>query len=123
VRASLTRLGTDSRPLPIHLFYPDARPRRRLDALHDIVKAGKVRYLSPLPCTPGIPQLHTQAGLGRLDPLVAMQTIATCSGPGRQEERELLPMCAAIGVGVVPYLPQAEGRSRVHGESSPTEPP
>jgi aryl-alcohol dehydrogenase-like predicted oxidoreductase len=84
VDASLARLGTDYIDLyQIHRFDPDAPVEETMEAMHDVVKAGKVRYLR------------------------------------RQDEPELLAMCADMGVGVVPYSPQGKGRlARPWGEQS-----
>jgi 1-deoxyxylulose-5-phosphate synthase len=80
----------------------------------------RVRCLGALrPFTPGSsPKLQHAAGLGGWTRFVAMQN--QYSLLRREEERELLPMCADMGVGVVPYSPQGNGpgRARVGAQQS-----
>jgi len=108
--ASLTRLGTDYIDLyQIHRFDPDTPVEETMEALHDIVKAGKVRYLGASSMYAWqFAKLQHAAGLGGWTRFVAMQNQYNLLR--RQEERELLPMCADMGVGVVPYSPQGKGR-------------
>ena len=110
VDASLTRLGTDYIDLyQIHRFDPNTTVEETMEALHDIVKAGKVRYI-------GASSMYAWQ-------LAKMQTAATVNGwtafvsmqdqynlLKREEEREMLPLCADLGMGVIPYSPQAKGR-------------
>jgi aryl-alcohol dehydrogenase-like predicted oxidoreductase len=117
--ASLTRLGTDYIDLyQIHRFDPDTPAEETMEALHDIVKAGKVRYLGASSMYAWqFAKLQHTAGLGGWTRFVAMQNQYNLLR--RQEERELLPMCADMGVGVVPYSPQGKGRlTRPWGEQS-----
>jgi aryl-alcohol dehydrogenase-like predicted oxidoreductase len=117
--ASLTRLGTDYIDLyQIHRFDPDTPAEETMEALHDIVKAGKARYLGASSMYAWqFAKLQHTAGLGGWTRFVAMQNQDNLLR--RQEERELLPMCADMGVGVVPYSPQGKGRlTRPWGQQS-----
>jgi aryl-alcohol dehydrogenase-like predicted oxidoreductase len=119
VDASLTRLGTDYVDLyQIHRFDPDTPAEETMEALHDVVKAGKARYLGASSMYAWqFAKLQHSAALGGWTPFVAMQNQYNLLR--RQEERELLPMCADMGVGVVPYSPQGKGRlTRPWGQQS-----
>jgi 1-deoxyxylulose-5-phosphate synthase len=121
VDASLTRLGTDYIDLyQIHRFDPDAPVEETMEALHDIVKAGKVRYLGASSMYAWqFAKLQHAADLHGWTPFVAMQDQYNLLR--RHDERELLPMCADMGVGAVPYSPQGKGRlARPWGEQSPS---
>jgi 1-deoxyxylulose-5-phosphate synthase len=89
-----------------------------MEALHDVVKAGKVRYLGASSMYAWqFAKLQYTAALGGWTRFVAMQNQYNLLR--RQEERELLPMCADMGVGVVPYSPQGKGRlTRPWGQQS-----
>jgi aryl-alcohol dehydrogenase-like predicted oxidoreductase len=117
--ASLTRLGTDYIDLyQIHRFDPDTPAEETMEAPHDIVKAGKARYLGASSMYAWqFAKLQHTASLGGWTRFVAMQNQYNLLR--HQEERELLPMCADMGVGVVPYSPQGKGRlTRPWGEQS-----
>jgi aryl-alcohol dehydrogenase-like predicted oxidoreductase len=110
IDASLRRLGTDHVDLwQIHRRDPSVPWEETLEALHDVVKAGKVRYL-------GASSMHawefaTALGLQRRhgwSRFVTMQDYVSLLY--REEEREMLPLCAAEGVGVIPWSPLARGR-------------
>jgi aryl-alcohol dehydrogenase-like predicted oxidoreductase len=119
VDASLARLGTDYIDLyQIHRFDPDAPVEETMEALHDIVKAGKVRYLGASSMYAWqFAKLQHAADLHGWTPFVAMQNQYNLLR--RHDERELLPMCADRGVGAVPYSPQGKGRlARPWGEQS-----
>ena len=119
VDASLARLGTDYIDLyQIHRFDPDAPVEETMEALHDIVKAGKVRYLGASSMYAWqFAKLQRTADRHSWTPFVAMQNQYNLLR--RQDERELLPMCADMGVGAVPYSPQGKGRlARPWGEQS-----
>jgi aryl-alcohol dehydrogenase-like predicted oxidoreductase len=119
VDASLTRLGTDYIDLyQIHRFDPDTPVEETMEALHDIVKAGKVRYLGASSMYAWqFAKLQYTAALRGWTPFVSMQNQYNLLR--RQEERELLPLCSDMGVGVVPYSPQGKGRlARPWGEQS-----
>ena len=119
VDASLTRLGTDYIDLyQIHRFDPEAPVDETMEALHDIVKAGKVRYIGASSMYAWqFAKLQHAAEIHGWTPFVAMQNQYNLLR--RQDERELLPMCADMGVGAVPYSPQGKGRlARPWGEQS-----
>jgi aryl-alcohol dehydrogenase-like predicted oxidoreductase len=119
VDASLARLGTDYIDLyQIHRFDPETPVEETMEALHDIVKAGKVRYLGASSMYAWqFAKLQHAAELRSWTPFVAMQNQYNLLR--RQDERELLPMCADMGVGAVPYSPQGKGRlARPWGEQS-----
>ena len=117
--ASLARLGTDYIDLyQIHRFDPDTPVEETMEALHDLVKAGKVRYLGASSMYAWqFAKMQHAASLGGWTRFAAMQNQYNLLR--RREERELLPMCADMGTGVVPYSPQGKGRlTRPWGEQS-----
>jgi aryl-alcohol dehydrogenase-like predicted oxidoreductase len=119
VDASLARLGTDYIDLyQIHRFDPDAPVEETMEALHDIVKAGKVRYLGASSMYVWqFAKLRHAAALHGWMPFVSMQNQYNLLR--RQDEPELMAMCADMGVGVVPYSPQGKGRlARPWGQQS-----
>jgi aryl-alcohol dehydrogenase-like predicted oxidoreductase len=119
IDASLTRLGTDYVDLyQIHRFDPDTPVEETMEALHDIVKAGKVRYLGASSMYAWqFAKLQHAADLGGWTRFVSMQNQYNLLR--RQDERELMAMCADTGVGLVPYSPQGKGRlARPWGEQS-----
>ena len=110
IDASLRRLGTDYVDLyQIHRWDYDTPIEETLEALHDVVKAGKARYIGASSMhawqfarSLGIAERH---GWTRF---VSMQNLVNLLY--REEEREMLPLCAAEGIGVIPWSPQARGR-------------
>ena len=123
IDASLTRLGTDYIDLyQIHRFDPETPVEETMEALHDIVKAGKVRYLGASSMYAWqFAKLQHAADLGGWTRFVSMQNQYNLLR--RQDERELMAMCADTGVGLVPYSPQGKGRlARPWGEQA-TAPP
>jgi aryl-alcohol dehydrogenase-like predicted oxidoreductase len=108
--ASLTRLGTDYIDLYlIHRFDPETPVEETMEALHDVVKAGKARYLGASSMFAWqFAKLQRAADLNRWTRFVAMQDQYNLIK--REEEREMLPMCLDMGVGAVPYSPQGKGR-------------
>jgi aryl-alcohol dehydrogenase-like predicted oxidoreductase len=119
IDASLTRLGTDYVDLyQIHRFDPDTPVEETMEALHDVVKAGKVRYLGASSMYAWqFAKLQHAADLGGWTRFVSMQNQYNLLR--RQDERELMAMCAETGVGLVPYSPQGKGRlARPWGEQS-----
>ena len=107
----LRRLGTDYVDLyQIHRFDPRRRSRRRCEALHDVVRAGKVRYLGAVvDVGVAVRQGSAPAGPPRLDAGSSRcRTTTTCIY--REEEREMLPLCADEGIGVIPWSPLARGK-------------
>ena len=119
VDASLRRLGTDYIDLyQIHRFDPDSPVEETMEALHDVVRAGKARYLGASSMYAWqFAKLQHAAAMGGWTPFAAMQNQYNLLR--RHDERELLPMCADMGVGVVPYSPQGKGRlARPWGQQS-----
>lgn len=110
VDASLRRLGTDYIDLyQIHRFDPDTPVEETMEALHDVVRAGKVRYLGASSMWAWqLAAMQHAAELGGWTPFVSMQDQYNLLM--REEEREMLPFCAASGVGVLPWSPLARGR-------------
>jgi len=110
IDASLTRLGTDYVDLYlIHRYDETAPVEETMEALHDVVRAGKVRYLgaSSMHAWQFAKLQHT-AELHGWTRFVAMQDQYNLIK--REEEREMLPMCRDMGVGCIPYSPQGKGR-------------
>lgn len=119
VDASLTRLDVDYIDLyQIHRFDPDTPVDETMQALHDLVRAGKVRYLGASSMYAWqFAKLQHSAEMHGWTPFEAMQNQYNLLR--RPDERELLAMCADLGVGVVPYSPQGKGRlARPWGEQS-----
>ena len=107
---SLRRLGTDHVDLyQIHRFDPGTPLEETLEALHDLVKAGKVRYLgaSSMWAWQFTKALYL-ADLHGWTRFVSMQDHLNLLH--REEEREMLPLCADEGIGVIPWSPLARGR-------------
>jgi aryl-alcohol dehydrogenase (NADP+) len=107
---SLRRLGTDYVDLyQIHRFDPDTPIEETLEALHDVVKAGKARYI-------GASSMHAWQFTKALyladrhgwTRFVSMQNHLNLIY--REEEREMLPVCIDQGIGVIPWSPLARGR-------------
>ena len=110
IDASLRRLGMDHVDLyQIHRWDQRTPIEETLEALHDVVKAGKARYI-------GASSMHAWQ---------FAQALAASERHGwtrfasmqnhlnliyREEEREMLPLCAAEGIGVIPWSPLARGR-------------
>ena len=117
--ASLRRLDTDYIDLYyIHRFDPDVPVEETMEALHDVVKAGKARYLGASSMYGWqFAKLQHAAQLGGWTPFVSMQNQYNLLR--RHDEPELMAMCADMGVGLVPYSPQGKGRlARPWGEQS-----
>jgi aryl-alcohol dehydrogenase (NADP+) len=107
---SLRRLGMDYVDLyQIHRFDPTVPVTETMEALHDVVKAGKARYI-------GASSMYAWQ-------FAKMQHVAEANGWTRfvtmqdhynllyrEEEREMLPLCVDQGVGVIPWSPLARGR-------------
>ncbi|SOD65821.1 Predicted oxidoreductase [Streptomyces zhaozhouensis] len=107
---SLRRLGTDYVDLyQIHRFDPDTPVEETMEALHDVVKAGKARYIgaSSMWAWQFAKAQHTAERNGWTR-FVSMQNHYNLLY--REEEREMLPLCADQGVGVIPWSPLARGR-------------
>lgn len=110
IDASLTRLGTDYVDLyQIHRFDYDTPIEETLEALHDVVKMGKARYIgaSSMPAWRFAKALYVSRLHGWTE-FVSMQNHVNLLY--REEEREMLPLCAEEGVAVMPWSPLARGR-------------
>ena len=110
VDASLTRLGTDYIDLyQIHRFDDTVPLEETLEALHDVVKSGKVRYIgaSSMYAWQFAKALYLQRQHGWAR-FVSMQDHYSLLN--REEEREMLPLCVDEGIGVIPWSPLARGR-------------
>jgi 1-deoxyxylulose-5-phosphate synthase len=110
IDASLRRLDTDYVDLyQIHRWDNSTPIEETLQALHDVVKTGKVRYLgaSSMYAWQFSKALYL-ARLRNLTPFVSMQNFYNLLY--REEEREMLPLCADGGIAVLPWSPLARGR-------------
>ena len=109
VDASLRRLGTDYIDLyQIHRYDPRTPIEETMEALHDVVRAGKVRYLgaSSMATWQFVEAQHV-ADAGGWTRFVSMQDQYNLLM--REEEREMLPYCDQAGIGVIPWSPLARG--------------
>jgi aryl-alcohol dehydrogenase (NADP+) len=107
---SLRRLGTDYVDLyQIHRWDHATPIEETLEALHDVVKAGKARYIgaSSMYAWQFSKALYT-ADLNGWTRFTTMQNHYNLLH--REEEREMLPLCADQGIGVIPWSPLARGR-------------
>jgi aryl-alcohol dehydrogenase-like predicted oxidoreductase len=109
VDASLRRLGTDYIDLyQPHRYDPETPIEETLQALHDLVRSGKVRYI-------GASSMYAWqfarclylADLHGWTRFISMQDHYNLVY--REEEREMLPLCQAEGIGVIPWSPLARG--------------
>ena len=110
IDASLKRLGTDYVDLyQIHRWDYGTPIEETMEALHDVVKAGKARYIgaSSMFAWQFAKALHVAERNGWTR-FVTMQNHLNLLY--REEEREMLPLCRAKGIGVTPYSPLAAGR-------------
>jgi 1-deoxyxylulose-5-phosphate synthase len=116
---SLRRLGTDFVDLyQIHRWDPTVPIEETMEALHDVVKAGKVRYIgaSSMYAWQFSKALYTSRLRGWTE-FVSMQNHVNLLN--REEEREMLPLCADQGIAVMPWSPLARGRlTRAWNETS-----
>ena len=107
---SLRRLGTDYVDLyQIHRWDHETPIEETMEALHDVVKAGKARYIgaSSMYAWQFAKAQHVAERHG-WTPFVTMQNHYNLLH--REEEREMLPLCADLGVAVIPWSPLARGR-------------
>jgi aryl-alcohol dehydrogenase-like predicted oxidoreductase len=105
IDGSLRRLETDYVDLyQIHRWDPLSPIAETMDALHDVVKTGKARYM-------GASSMYAwqfaKAQAAALTPFVSMQNHYNLIY--REEEREMIPQCIDQGVGVIPWSPLARG--------------
>jgi aryl-alcohol dehydrogenase (NADP+) len=109
IDASLRRLGMDYVDLyQIHRADPNTPIEETLEALHDVVKAGKALYIgaSSMYAWQFAKMLATQDKHGWTR-FITMQNHYNLVY--REEEREMLPLCRAEGIGVIPWSPLARG--------------
>ncbi len=107
---SLRRLGTDYVDLyQIHRWDPNVPIEETLEALHDVVKVGKARYIgaSSMAAWQFAKALYTSRMNGWTR-FVSMQDHINLLN--REEEREMLPLCRDQGVAVIPWSPMARGK-------------
>jgi aryl-alcohol dehydrogenase (NADP+) len=117
---SLRRLGTDYVDVYyIHRFDPETPIEETIQALHDLVRAGKVLYLgaSSMPAWRFAKMLHAADANGWTR-FAVMQNHYNLMY--REEEREMIPLCLEEGIGVVPWSPLARGL--LAGKSRPETP-
>ncbi len=110
IDASLRRLGTDYVDLyQIHRWDYSTPIEETLEALHDVVKSGKARYIgaSSMHAWQFSKALHVARQHG-WTPFVSMQNHYNLLY--REEEREMMPLCTAERIAVVPWSPLARGR-------------
>ncbi|MDT0319999.1 aldo/keto reductase [Streptomyces millisiae] len=109
IDASLERLGTDYVDLyQIHRWDDETPIEETMEALHDVVRAGKARYIgaSSMYAWQFAKAQHTARSAGWTR-FVSMQNHYNLLY--REEEREMIPLCLDQGVGVLPYSPLARG--------------
>jgi aryl-alcohol dehydrogenase-like predicted oxidoreductase len=106
---SLRRLGTDYIDLyQIHRWDVGTPIEETMEALHDIVKSGKVRYIGASSMASWqFAKAQYTARLHGWTEFVSMQNQVNLLY--REEEREMLPLCEDMGVGVIPWSPLARG--------------
>jgi len=127
IDASLKRLGTDYIDLyQIHRFDPDTSVEETMEALHDVVKAGKVRYLGASSMWAWqFSKMQYIAKLNGWTPFISMQHQYNLVH--REEEREMFGLIEDQGVGSLPWSPLAAGlvarpwgqASTVRGQENP----
>lgn len=110
IDASLKRLGTDHVDLyQIHRWDYKTPIEETMQALHDVVKAGKARYIGASSMYAWqFAQALAVADRHGWTRFVSMQNYVNLLY--REEEREMLPLCRAEGIGVIPWSPLARGR-------------
>jgi aryl-alcohol dehydrogenase-like predicted oxidoreductase len=110
IDASLRRLGMDYVDLyQIHRWDSTTPIEETLEALHDVIKSGKARYIgaSSMFAWQFSKALY-KANEHSFTRFVSMQNHYNLLN--REEEREMLPLCASEGIGVIPWSPLARGR-------------
>jgi aryl-alcohol dehydrogenase-like predicted oxidoreductase len=110
IDASLRRLGTDYVDLyQIHRWDKHTPIEETLEALHDVIKAGKARYIGASSMFAWqFSKAQYTARANGWTPFASMQNHYSLIY--REEEREMMPLCAAEGVAVIPWSPLARGR-------------
>lgn len=117
---SLRRLNTDYIDLyQIHRFDPFTPVEETMEALNDVVRAGKARYIGASSMYAWqFAKLQTAAALNGWSRFVSMQN--QVSLVYREEQREMLPLCRDQGIAVLPWSPLGGGKlTRVWGTSTP----
>ncbi len=122
IDASLSRLGMDYVDLyQIHRFDPETPIEETLEALHDVVRAGKARYIGASSMFAW--QFCKALYLSRLNGwtrFVSMQNHVNLLY--REEEREMIGLCMEEGIGVIPWSPLARGKlTRAWTDTPPTK--
>jgi aryl-alcohol dehydrogenase-like predicted oxidoreductase len=109
IDASLSRLQTDYVDLyQIHRWDNDTPIEETMEALHDVVRSGKATYIGASSMSAWqFSKAQYVARMNGWTPFVSMQN--QLSLLYREEEREMLPLCADQGVGVIPWSPQGRG--------------
>jgi aryl-alcohol dehydrogenase (NADP+) len=109
IDASLTRLGMDYVDLyQIHRWDYDTPIEETMEALHDVVKAGKARYIGASSMFAWqFAKAQYTADLNGWTRFVSMQNHYNLVY--REEEREMIPQCVEQGVGLIPWSPLARG--------------
>ena len=121
IDASLERLGTDYVDLcQIHRFDPETPVEETMEALHDVVKAGKARYIGASSMWAWqFSKMQYTADLHGWIRFISVQDQYNLVA--REEEREMFPLLADQGVGSVPWSPLAAGLlARPWGERGTT---
>ncbi|GAA5152673.1 aldo/keto reductase [Pseudonocardia eucalypti] len=110
IEHSLRRLGTDYVDLyQIHRWDPNTPIEETMEALHDVVRSGKARYIGASSMWAWqFAKAQYTAERNGWTKFVSMQDHYNLLN--REEEREMLPLCADQGVGVIPWSPLARGR-------------
>ena len=110
IDASLTRLGTDHVDLyQIHRWDDSTPIEETMEALHDVVKAGKARYIGASSMFAWqFSKAQYLAEANGWTKFVSMQNHYNLLY--REEEREMVPLCADQGVGLLPWSPLARGK-------------
>lgn len=110
IDASLRRLKTDHVDLyQIHRWDPNTPIEETMEALHDVVKAGKARYIgASTMCAWQFAKAQEVARANGWTRFVSMQNQINLIY--REEEREMIPLCLDQGVGLIPWSPIARGR-------------
>ncbi|VXC25422.1 aldo/keto reductase [Aeromicrobium sp. 9AM] len=110
IDASLRRLGTDYVDLyQIHRWDPDVPIEETMEALDEVVQAGKARFIGASSMYAWqLAQAQHAADLNGWTPFISMQDQYNLVQ--REEEREMHPFCLDEGIGVIPWSPLARGR-------------
>jgi aryl-alcohol dehydrogenase-like predicted oxidoreductase len=119
IDASLTRLGLDYVDLyQIHRWDYGTPIEETMEALHDVVKAGKARYIGASSMFAWqFAKAQEVARRHNWSPFVSMQNYLNLIY--REEEREMIPLCMDQGVALMPWSPLARGRlTRPHGQET-----